>query len=180
VHEADAQQTACGSCLAVRVCLIRHGASEATNHQVNHRDADHRFTGLWQQLIILAQPPVAIEPPQRPLDNPPLGAHLKALGTGGPLDDVQAHAPLHPQRLHPGHPLASIGLIGPNQPQTRQLASQNPEQAFGTITILPAGGGDDDSQDYPEGIDQDVSRAPRDGLVRIVPADPPFSVVLTD
>jgi hypothetical protein len=174
VHEADAQQTACGSCLAVRVCLIRHGASEATNHQVNHRDADHRFTGLWQQLIILAQPPVAIAPPQRPLDNPPLGAHLKALGTGGPLDDVQAHAPRHPQRLHPGHPLASIGLIGPNQPQTRQLASQNPEQAFGTITILPAGGGDDDSQDYPEGSTKMCRVRPVTGLCASYPRIPLF------
>jgi hypothetical protein len=134
---------------------------------VSHRDADHRFTGLWQQLIFLAQPSVAIEPPQRPLDNPSLGAHLKALGVGGPLDNFQAYASPHPQRLNSGYHLA------------RTLALQNPEQACGSITVLHTGRGDDDSQHQPEGLDQEVALAPLDVLLRIVPSAPPVTVVLT-
>ncbi len=37
---------------------------------MDHHRADNRFTGLGQQLIVFAQPPVAIALGQRPLNNP--------------------------------------------------------------------------------------------------------------
>jgi len=99
---------------SLRVCLIRCYSSQTTNHQVDHHDLDDRFTGLWQQLIVLAQPPVPIEPAQRALHDPAFGAHHEALGNSRSLNDGQSHGPMCPQRLDPGDQLAGIGLIGPD------------------------------------------------------------------
>jgi hypothetical protein len=40
------QEFTCGTMASVlRACLRRPDASQATDHQVNHGDADHRFAG---------------------------------------------------------------------------------------------------------------------------------------
>jgi len=60
-----------------------------TNHQVDHHDLDDRFTGLRQQLILLAQPPVATDPSRPALRDPAFGRQVEVLGTVGTLDDYQ-------------------------------------------------------------------------------------------
>jgi hypothetical protein len=48
------------------------------------------------------------------------------------------------------------------------------------ITILHTGRRDDDRQDQPEGIAEEVTLTPLDLLARVITPDPPFSVVFTD
>ena len=57
---------------------------------------------------------------------------------------------------------------------------QDLQQRLCAIAVLHAGGGDDDRQQQAERIDEDVAFAAFDLFVRVKPADPPFSVVLTD
>jgi hypothetical protein len=57
---------------------------------------------------------------------------------------------------------------------------QDRQDTFRPVAVLHIGGRDDDGQEQAEGIDQDMSLAPLDVLVRIIAADPPFSVVLID
>ena len=54
------------------------------------------------------------------------------------------------------------------------------EELFRSIAILHAGSRHHHRQDQPEGIDEDMSLAAFDLFARIIAADPPFSVVLTD
>jgi hypothetical protein len=48
------------------------------------------------------------------------------------------------------------------------------------ITVLDTGGGQDHSQDQPEGVHEDVALPPVDLLGRVIAPDPPVSVVFTD
>jgi hypothetical protein len=166
--------------LDLRVCSTRDCASAAAAHQVDYDDPDHRLTGLRQQFIILAQPSVAIQSAEGPLDNPARGDDLKPLGRSGPLGDLQTHGPVQAQPLDPRYQLPRIGLVGPDGPQSRTLVPQDHEQALGAIAVLHIGGRNDDGQDQPEGIDENVPLAPFDLLVDIETAAPPFSVVFTD
>jgi hypothetical protein len=53
------------------------------------------------------------------------------------------------------------------------------QQTLGPITVLHTGGRHH-GQHEPYGINQEVALAPFDLLAGVIPADPPFSVVLTD
>jgi hypothetical protein len=162
------------------VCLIRGYSSQTTNHQVEHYDLDDRFTGLRQPLIVLAQPPVTIEPAQRALHNPAFGAYHEALGNSRSLDDVQPHGPMEPQRLDPGYQLAGLGLIGPDHAQARKFVPEDRKDGLRTVTVLHPGRGDDDGQEQPERVDEEMALAPLDLFVGIKAPAPPLSVVFTD
>ena len=120
---------------------------------MDHHDTDHRFTGLWQKLVVLTQPAVAIEPPQRPFHNPPLRDHLKAFGGVGPLANNEPHLAPRAQRPDPIDERPGIRAISPYQPQAREVVPEDFQQRLGTIPVLHTGRGDDDSQNQPEGID---------------------------
>jgi hypothetical protein len=162
------------------VCLIRNHASQTTDHQVDHHDLDDRFTGLRPQLIILAQPPVTIEPAQRALHDPAFGAHQKALDNGRALDDVQPHRPIAPQRLDPSDQRAGIGLISPNPAQARKFVPEDRKDVLRTVTVLHTGRRDDDGQAQPKRVNEDMALAAVDVFVGVKAPEPPFSVVFTD
>ncbi len=147
---------------------------------MNHHDADDRFAGLWQKLVILTQSAIAIEPPQRPLDNPTFGEHFEALGASGALDDLQVDRAMGPQCPHPVHERPSIGCVSPDPSQAGKLMPEALQQTFGSVSILHTGGRDRYGEDEPKRIDEEVSLAPFDLFVGIKPTEPPFSVVLTD
>ena len=81
---------------------------------MDHGNLDHRLTGLRVVFVILAQAPVAIEPAQRPFDNPPLWDDHKALEAIGALGNLQADRPLWPQGPRPVHQWTGIGSISPD------------------------------------------------------------------
>jgi hypothetical protein len=147
---------------------------------MDHGDPNHRFTRPGEVLVIFTQTAVAVEPPQGPLDNPPFRTHGKPLGALGPFDNLQAYGVMQPQRPDPCDQLARIRLIGPDHPQTRELVPENCQQGLGPVTILHTRRGDDDGQDQPERVDEEMPLAALDLFVRIKAADPPFSVVFTD
>jgi hypothetical protein len=57
---------------------------------------------------------------------------------------------------------------------------EDAKERLGPITIVHTGRRDDDRQHQPQGIDEDVTLTPLDLLARVIPPDPPCSVVFTD
>jgi hypothetical protein len=107
---------------------------------VDHRPADDRFTGLGSILVIFGEAPIAAEPSEGPLDDPPFGKHVEAFEAFKSFDHLQADVAPGPQGPHPGSELTPIGLIGPNQSQARTLMPQDREETLGTVTVLDTGG----------------------------------------
>jgi len=81
---------------------------------MDHGDLDQRLTGLGVVFVILAQAPVAIEPAQRPFDNPTLRDDHKAFDASRALRNFQADRPLRPQGPHPVRQWTGIGPISPD------------------------------------------------------------------
>ena len=147
---------------------------------MDHGHLDNCFTRVRQQFVIFAQAPVAIEPPEGTLDHPALGNDHEPLDRVGALGNLQADRPVPPEFPDPVYEWSSIGPISPDMPQPRKLVPQDRQDTFRPIAVLHIGGRDDDGQEQAEGIDQDMPLASLDVLVRIIAADPPFSVVLID
>jgi hypothetical protein len=147
---------------------------------MDHHHVDDGFARFWPQLIVFTQPAVAVEPPQRAFDNPPLGDHFKPLGGIGAFGDCQTDLAPRAQRPDPVDQRPSIGAIGPDAAQPGKLMPEDFQHLRGPIAVLHAGGRDDDGQDPSERVDEKMPFAAFDLFVGVKAADPPFSVVLTD
>lgn len=53
------------------------------------------------------------------------------------------------------------------------------QHQFGPVAILEIGGMNNDSQDQPQRVDDEMPLATVDLLARVIATDPPFSVVST-
>src|SRR5262245_39978259 len=100
---------------------------QPTQHQPRHRYIDERLTGSRLSLIVFAEAAVLAQPPQRALDNPALGQHMKAAedarrllswrhpdaSEASPpmLDDL--HVPLGQLLDCPGAEAAIVAAVGP-------------------------------------------------------------------
>jgi hypothetical protein len=116
----------------LRACLKRsRSRRETPHHQLNHGDSDPRLGGLRQGLEVFAEPPRAIEPTKRALDDPAPLQDSKALGTLGAFHDREG-----PQQ-HCGDPrdsLAGVPSIRPDQWQSREAGDQRRQHLFGPIS----------------------------------------------
>jgi hypothetical protein len=101
-----------GMLRAVRACLRSRFPCQPAHHQVDHGDMNHCFSGDSQMLIVLAQAPIAIEPPERPFHDLPPGLHRKAWQRVRAFDDRSAQLTPHPQLSLPDQSLPSIRSIG--------------------------------------------------------------------
>ena len=152
--------------------------SKAMKHQVNHGEVDEVFAGLRIELVVFAEPSVAAEPGERPLDDPAMRQDLEALGLVAPLDDF--HDPtgelLDPRLERPG-----LRSVGPERFQHRALETDFLDPLFRSDAILHAGGVNHHAHDPSERVHKDRTFAPLDFLARVVaPLRPPFSPVFTD
>src|SRR5215218_7899936 len=89
-------------------------AGQADEHQMDHRHVDHRLGRGGEVLVVLAQPAVVRQPGEGALHDPAPGQHLEALDVVVALDDLEQPAAVLPD---PGHQLAPIAAVGPQQPQ---------------------------------------------------------------
>jgi hypothetical protein len=145
------------------------------NHQVDHADQYPRLAALRQELIVLGQPPVPGQPAEGSLHNPAPFQDDKPLVRA--LDDLDD--PGKPIQC-PGDELTGVAAVGPDQLQTRKQPGQPLERQPSAIAVLNVGGVDDNRQDQPQRVDDDVTLAPDYLFARVVaPAKAPFSTLLT-
>jgi YD repeat-containing protein len=150
---------------------------QPSQHEADHCDVDHAFSAVGQLLIVLAVPPTPADPCERALDDPPLGQHRKPMRLIGPLDDP--HSPPAPTQGEVDQ-RAGVPAVGEDRGQAGELADQVPQHEPGRHAILQARRMHQDDQQQAELVDDDVPLAAVDLLARVIPADPPFSVVFTD
>jgi hypothetical protein len=145
-------------------------------HDVGHRNEDHRLTAFRQGLVVFGQSAVLAEPGERPFHDPALGQNDELVRLVA-LDDFDRAAEPAP---HPIHELTRIPAIGEDQPQPPEPSSQLLDQQPGPLAVLDIGRMHDQGHDQPQGVDDQVALSPQDLLARVVPTIPPFSAVLTD
>ena len=83
-------------------------------------------------------------------------------------------------KLEPFPIRATISLVHPQHPQVGKLRLRCIHYEAATFTIIDIGGMHHHFQYQPIGIDEEVALAPRNFLLSVQAAQPPFSVVLTD
>jgi len=80
------------------------------NHQVDHRDIDHRLTAVRQRLVVFAQAAVFAEPAEGAFDDPTFGQHHELMNVG-PLDDFDRS---FERAFGHVHKLACVAAVGPD------------------------------------------------------------------
>ena len=146
------------------------------NHQVNHRDVDHRFATVRQRLIVFAQSAVLAQPRKRAFDDPTLGQDHE-LARLAAFDDLN-HTAMGV--LGPIKELTAIPAVGPDDFQPREPTGDSSDHRHSPDSVLDVGGMDHDSQDQTERVNEDMSFSARNFLTRVIAAIPPLSAVLTD
>ena len=132
---------------------------------------------VGETFIVLAESAITSEPGEGALDNPSVGQELETGGVVGAFDDFESPAG---EGLGPFDKLAGIAAVGPNQGEPWEPSLELLEDQLGSVSILKARLVNDHRQDQAEGVDDEMAFASVDLLCGIVPARPPFSVVLTD
>ena len=93
-------------------------------HQVSHGDVNHRLAALCEELIILVQSPVFVQPTECPLHAPPFGQNHKPFHVVGALDNLETNLAIASKLPHPSDEWPRLGAIGPNTAQAGQLMTQ--------------------------------------------------------
>jgi hypothetical protein len=88
-----------------RIHLLRlYGKSsnsgETPRHEADHGSVHQRFAARTKPLVVLAHPPLLIDPRQRTLHHPPTRQHQEAFG-GHELAPIHRHALLSLTHQHP-------------------------------------------------------------------------------
>jgi len=127
---------------------------------MQHGNVYPRLTAGRVLLIVLRQPPVAAEPAEGPLYDPPPLADLKLPLTGPLARDFQDPAVV---ALDPGEQGADpVGRVGPDLRQPGQQAAGPPEHFDGTVPVGRGGRQDRQPPDQPQRVNQQVPLAAAD------------------
>jgi len=116
-------------CSSQRV-FSRCSLGASSQHEANHRDVNHRLAGSWQGLVILAQAPIAGEPPQGPFDDPALRLDDKPADLLGALDEIQAQRMAWAEPCKPANQGAGVPAVGPNQLHPHEAVHEVLQHAF--------------------------------------------------
>src|SRR5271168_3428023 len=93
---------------------------------MNGSNLNHGFARIAPPFVVLAQASIAADPSKGSFDNPPIRKQHKAFGAPRTRDDVQGVLPM---RLDPVRQVvSSVGTVGPQQFQSRELAGSYPLQ----------------------------------------------------
>jgi uncharacterized protein YjbI with pentapeptide repeats len=98
---------------ALRACLKTGHSSQAANHEVDHRGANHGLARLRQICISFGQAAVAAKPSKGPLDHPPFRPQEETRGPLGAFNHGEADVPPGAQPPQPGPKVSGRRLIGP-------------------------------------------------------------------
>ena len=108
----------------LRRCLKSLMLGNPSYHQVSHGDVNHRLAALREELIILVQSPVFVQPTECPLHAPPFGQNHQPFHVVGGLDNLETNLAIASKLPHPSDEWPRLGAIGPNTAQAGQLMTQ--------------------------------------------------------
>lgn len=156
--------------------------AELSKHQTDRCQAQESQGRSVEVLPILREAPAAVEPSDRPLDDPSLRKDLEALRHIGPLHDLNLDFPHDaPERGLEDRPL--IAAVGIELAQERVEAEQRGHHKHAAVPVLDASAVHHGMQHQAEGIDEEVPLLPLDLLAAIVAVGidrrPPFSALFT-
>jgi hypothetical protein len=117
-------------------------------------------------LVVTSQPPVSADPGQRPLDNPTLWQHDKAVLVAAAHD---LERPCAGPSQSGFHLAALVACITDDALDEREGAARLLQESLCTIAILYAGGMNAHGQEQAQRVGQDVALATCDLLARVIP-----------
>src|SRR5438876_4271188 len=118
---------------------------------MNHNGVSHGCAVARQELVVLTQGAIAVEPAKGALDHPTAWQQDKAFCSFRAFDNVQC--PIS-NAFHPGEqPLNVVASIGPNQLQARMTGLNPYQDPFGSILLWYPGGVNDDHHHQAKDID---------------------------
>src|SRR5213082_1284852 len=158
--------------MVLRVCLR---ISEPANHELDHGKMDHRLARQGPRLVVLAEPAILPQPSEGTLDHPAARENLEPLVCA----EDDGEEPVAKLRRPPDQ-LAGVAAVCPDDLQPREKAPQLRQHQPGADPVLDRGAVHHHGEQKARGIDYDVPLAALDFLARVVPTEPPFSVVFTD
>jgi len=140
---------------------------QASEHDADHGESDEGGDGACVSLEIARQATIATNPCQRAFDNPALGQDEEFVQFVA-LDDL--NDPTAGAGSGSRDAWSLVAGIGKDPLYEGEEAARAPvENQSCPVAVLHVGGVDNDVQQKPERIDQDVALAPRDFLARIKP-----------
>ena len=139
------------------------GRFQGLRHAARRMPRGARVMSAWTALM--RQTAVAADPCERPLDDPAFWQNLKSGNVRSP-DDLQAPSTGSPYGQC--HLASGVSAISKNVFDEREQSSGSAQQMESTITILNVGRMNDDIQQEPQRVDQDVPFATFDLLARVV------------
>ena len=132
-----------------------------------HCDVDPSFGAGFRPLVIAHQTPVAHQPAEGPLHDPPPGQDLEAGDIVGAFDDLNVQ--FWAQSSHPlGEFGAAISPVDPHLAQPREPAEHSTQQALGSFALRDAGYSHQHPQHQSQRIDQQMTLATFDFLARVI------------
>lgn len=141
---------------------------DAGDHEANHSQTDHGFSGCGLPFVISAEPPGTAQPSESTLDDPSSRKDFERVQLGA-FHDLDHTAPGFFGLFHKRSGVAAVGpdmldgsLCFPGEESSQQLVS--------CIPVLEVGRQDYHHEDQADGIDQDVSLATIDLFACVVAA----------
>ena len=119
---------------------------KSVQHKMYMTDLDHRRTGFYTALIVLAVPAIPAVPGIRPLNHPAFLQRRKAFRAR--RTRLHFEAPVSTMRNHPGvQGMVVILLIRKDRDETRQVVGRDvAEQGQGRHPIIETGTGNEDGE----------------------------------
>ena len=135
-------------------------------HDADHGETDEGSRFASVALVVTGKPPVSADPGQRPFHDPSFREHDKAVAVAA------AHNLEHPSAGPSDgglHLAALVACITDDALDKGEGPSGLAQQGLGSVPVLHARGMDDDRQEEPKGVGQDVALAAKDLLARVIP-----------
>ena len=119
---------------------------------------------------VLGEPPVAVQPCQRPLDDPAPGQHLEAFRRIGPLDDRDGPFTKAAQGVL--ELVSGVASIGEDMAQPREAPDDFSQHQRRAVAVLNVGSVDHGMNEITLGVGKDMALASLHLLARVIATRP--------
>src|SRR5712675_3373576 len=109
---------------------------QASNHNANHANSNHRLAVIQAHLIVTAQSAGLGEPAKGSLNDPSLGQNLEAFGTVTSAHNLQPQPAERAKLLNPLNQRPQVAAVGPDDLHPSVQGDQGFDQTLGGVAVL--------------------------------------------